>query len=217
MRIRNQILVMKMRKHKLGLRNRTLTDQFAICGRVVDRIAARPPGKRKYVKLTALVAARLKAEGSDEQVRQLRNQLKAALTARNADFKKYRTAVGYAAQAASFDATSEGELLAAGLSLEAPKAPIGLASAPTKLRSVPVLDGSTGAVALRWKRPVRRCIFVIEYTTDVESQTGWRREYGTEAARRVVRGLAPGQTYMFRVAAQNTAGVGAWSYILARA
>jgi hypothetical protein len=208
---------MKLIKFKLGLRNRTMADQFKICGRVVEHIAKLPAGKRQHVKLTELQTGRSKAEASDTQVRQLRVQLKAALSRRNEDFKKYRTAVVLASMGASLDATSASEVIEAGLDLEAPKAPVGLASAPTELRSVPVLDGSTGAVGLRWKRPVRRCFFVIERTTDLESQTGWKREYGTQAARHIVRGLKPGQAYLFRVAAQNTAGVGAWSYILARA
>ena len=104
------------------------------------------------------------------------------------------------------------ELALGGGLLEGATGSIGLADAPTRLRVMPV--NVNGAVKLRWKRPVRRCFFTIEMTTEPEAKTGWTQVGPTtfpSSARQVISGLQPGVLYWFRVCAHNSAGQGPWS------
>ena len=50
-------------------------------------------------------------------------------------------------------------LLAAGAGVKKAKQPVGKPGVPTLLRVIST--ESEGAVRLRWKRPVRRCVFLI--------------------------------------------------------
>jgi hypothetical protein len=68
-----------------------------------------------------------------------------------------------------------------------------------------------GRVRLRWKRPVRRCAFSIEATTDPAARSGWKHAATCIRQSCVVGGLESGVKYWFRVAASNAHGQGPWS------
>lgn len=207
----------KTSEYKLGLRNQTLAKQYEICGHFVRSVEALPPERRPHVDLTKLQEQRTKAEVANGRLEDLRGQLRAAVSARREELRKYREVVEYAAMGVSFSVSNDGELLEAGLKLRAPKTPIGLPGEPTELRSRPVEANPTGKVALAWKRPVRRCFFRVEYALDAEGQDGWKFVICTSNTKVTAVGLEPGRTYWFRVAAQNTAGQGPWAYLQVRA
>jgi len=175
-------------------------------------VAKAPAEKRKGVDVENLHSLRAAAEASHREVAQLQVELKAAITRRNDRLVKYCDAVNCSAFGVSASAETGLDLVSCGLKLEAPKRPIGLPNAPTNFRAVPF--ALNGAVKLRCKRPVRRCFFTIEMTTDPQAKTGWIRldpEGSSCAASWVIRGLQPGVLYCFRVSAHNTAGQGPWS------
>jgi len=91
-----------------------------------------------------------------------------------------------------------GELLAGGLELPRSKSPVGRPDAPDRFRAE--RTASSGTVRLRWKRPVRRCVFNVEYTTDAAGHKDWQPHTTCTAARCELQGLEPGRLYWFRVA-----------------
>ena len=183
----------------------------------MTNLEALPAERRPYADLARLQAERAEAEATRGLVEDLRRQLKAALSQREVDFRKYRQSVELAAMGMSSAVRNDVELLEAGLKLRAPKSPIGLPGEPTAMRTRPVGAEPTGKVALAWKRPVRRCFFLVEYAVDAEGRDGWKKLESTPKTWVMVSGLEPGRTYWFRGAAQNTAGPGPWAYFQVRA
>jgi hypothetical protein len=196
---------------KVGLRNKTIAERYRICAPIVDAIAALPPEKRKGVRLAELLDARAAAETANEDVHRLTAELNAAISRRKSDLARYCYCVSSTAQAIDCIVGHESEVYACGLSTEKPKLPVPVPDAPTHFRSVPFV--AEGAVKLAWKRPCRRCWFIVEMTTDPSATTGWTetRINSLSAAKTIVRGLQPGVLYWFRVRAGNPAGYGPWS------
>jgi hypothetical protein len=67
-------------------------------------------------------------------------------------------------------------------------------------------------MGLRWKRPVRRCAFLIQMTSDQAAATGWQQVAisGNRQSCEVTR-LESGVKCWFRVAPTNAHGQGPWS------
>jgi hypothetical protein len=193
-----------MKRFKLGFGNRTILEQIAICRRVADGIAKLPAAH----PVAESVAA---ASDANAEVESLKTALRAALARR--DTKVHAMRDHTTAAASSIMAATGGEpaaLLAAGLGVVKAKQPVGRPDAPTQLR---VLGTDfEGKVRLRWKRPVRRCAFLVQLTTDPAAVRGWKPA-GVVSIRQTcyVPGLASGEKYWFRVAATNTHGPGPWS------
>jgi hypothetical protein len=68
-----------------------------------------------------------------------------------------------------------------------------------------------GVVRLRWKRPVRRCAFLIQMTTAPAATRGWKQVGLSIRQSCEVTGLKGGLKCWFRVAASNAHGLGPWS------
>lgn len=205
---------MKRIKYKLGLRNLPAREKMTRARRIVNGLARLPLEKRVHVRLEELQASRAETEALEKEHARLVVAARATLSRLKAARAGYFHKLDGAAVHLSFSAQSAADFQAAGLDVKAPLTPIGLAAAPTELRAVPVGGERMGKVGLHWKRPVRRCVFLIEYTSDSKGHTGWQNFRGTETAKRVVDGLEPGRLYWFRVAALNSAGTGPWSAIL---
>jgi hypothetical protein len=199
-----------MKRFKLGFGNRPISEQINICRRVAHGIGKLPAEQRQ--KLARHPVAELVAEAADAvtEVEVLKTTLRAAVAKRN---EKVATLRHHTTMAAVMVTTlTDGDpvaLLAAGVGVKKAKHPVGKPGAPTLLRVIST--ESEGAVSLRWKRPVRRCAFIIQMTTVPSATRGWQQVAISIRQSGTVSGLKSGQKCWFRVAASNAHGQGPWS------
>ncbi len=108
------------------------------------------------------------------EVELLKTALRAALQKRNdrAAIMRHHTTRA-SADIAIATGSDPAALLAAGVGVKKAKQPVGKPGAPTLMRVVST--ESEGAVSLRWKRPVRRCVFLIQMTTAPAATRGWKQ------------------------------------------
>jgi Fibronectin type III domain len=203
-----------MKRFKLGFGNRTVLEQIAICRRVAAGIARLPAAHRKYAANHPVADSADEAAAAHAEVESLKTALKVALARREAKLRAMRGRTTSAALMVMTAATGDpAAMLAAGLGIVRDKKPVGLPGAPTRLRVV--LTDFEGRVRLRWKRPVRRCVFRVEMTTDRAAKSGWKQAAICVRQTCDVTGLVSGKKYWFRVAANNARGQGPWSQAVA--
>jgi hypothetical protein len=150
------------------------------------------------------------AAAAHAEVESLKTALKAALAKRSTKVEAMRDRTTSAASALT--AATGGDpvaLLAAGLGIVKDRQPVGKPGAPGQMRVIST--DYEGRVRLRWKRPVRRCAFRVEMTTDRAARIGWKQAAICVKQTCDVTGLASGRKYWFRVAASNAHGQGPWS------
>jgi hypothetical protein len=199
-----------MKRFKLGFGNRTVLEQIAICRRVADGIAKLPPKHREAVARHPVAASVAEATDAVVAVESLKTTLRAALVRRNTKVSAMRDHTTDAAAVINLATGGDPEaLLAAGVGVKKPKQPVGKPGAPTLLRVLST--ESEGAVTLRWKRPVRRCAFLIQMTTAPAATRGWKQVAISIRQTCTVTKLKSGQKCWFRVAATNAHGQGPWS------
>lgn len=202
-----------MKQHKLNFSNRTIPQQLAICRRVAEGVAKLTPEQRAVFAEHDVGARTDEAEESVAEAEQLKVALKAALIRRNQKVQLARSAATFAASGISLVTGGEPvAMLAAGLDLVRAKQPAGLPGVPEHFRGQ--MTEFEGRVKLRWQRPVRRCSFAIEATTDPSARTGWKHQLNCFKQKCEVRELVSGQKYWFRVAASNAHGQGPWSQVV---
>jgi hypothetical protein len=199
-----------MKKPKLNFGNKTILEQLAICRRVADGAAKLPAEHREKIAEHDVAGRTEEAQQANAEVESLKIALKSALRQRDEKVRAARDASS-AAAGLIFIVTNgnAAAMLAAGLDIVRDKQPVGLPDAPGQLRVLPV--DFEGTVRLRWKRPVRRCSFIVEATTDPAAQTGWKRQLTCFKQSCTVKDLAGGKKYWLRVAAANAHGQGPWS------
>jgi hypothetical protein len=199
-----------MKRYKLGFGNRTVLEQIAICRRVADGIARLPAKHRQAMVGYPVAASVAEAVEAVAEVETLKTALRTALVRRNAKASAMR---GHTTDAATIlnTATSSDPvaLLAAGVGVKKAKQPLGKPGAPALMRVVGT--ESEGAVILRWKRPVRRCVFLIQMTPASAATRGWQQVAISIRQSCTVTALKSGQKCWFRVAATNAHGQGSWS------
>jgi hypothetical protein len=199
-----------MKRHKLNFGNRTVTEQLAICRRVADGAAKVPKEHRHHFTPFDLPGRLADAEAAHADVERLKHALKAALSRRNETLRHARNSASANAGLLAILANGEpAALLAAGLGVVRDKQPVGLPSAPANLRVLPT--DFEGRAPLRWQRSVRRCVFLVEATTDAAARTGWKQVRSVTKQSCEVTGLTSGKKYWFRVCAVNAHGQSAWS------
>jgi hypothetical protein len=157
-----------------------------------------------------VAASVAEAAAACTQVESLKTALRAALTRRDLKVRAMRDHTTAAANGI-FAATGGDplKLLAAGVGIVKTKQPVGRPAAPTRMR---ILSTEfEGTVRLRWKRPVRRCVFTIQTTTAPMATRGWKQAALSLRQTCDVTGLVSGAKYWFRVAATNAHGQGPWS------
>ncbi len=199
-----------MKRFKLGFGNKTVLEQIAICRRVAAGIAKLPAAHRRFMTGQLVADSVAEAAEAHAEAEALKTSLKAALVKRATKVRAMRDCTNSAASALT--AATMGDpaaLLAAGLGIVKEKQPVGMPGTPSRLRVV--LTDFEGRVRLRWKRPVRRCTFLVEMTTDRAARTGWKQVTICVKQTCDVTGLASGRKYWFRVAASNAHGQGPWS------
>jgi hypothetical protein len=199
-----------MKRHKLGFGNRPISEQINICRRVAHGIGRLPAELRQ--KLARHPVADLVAEAAEAvtEVEVLKTSLRSALAKRDKKVAVMRDHTTTAAQFINMLTSGDpAALLAAGVGVTKAKQPVGKPGAPTSLRVVST--ESDGAVSLRWKRPVRRCTFIIQMTTAPAATRGWQQVAISVRQSCTVTGLKSGAKCWFRVAATNAHGQGPWS------
>ena len=194
---------------KLGFRNKSIPELLAICRRFIESVARVPADRSRYVPLAERQSQLAGVEAAVTQVDALRTDLRAAIAARNEQVRNLCQSVTSDACGVLNVAENKTDIVAAGLALPKPKLPKGKPAAPTFLRGQPGRKG--GAVELRWKRPLRRCAFTVEFTSSPQAQAGWKVAFASTKAKCVVEGLRPGAQHWFRVCAVNAHGQGPWS------
>jgi hypothetical protein len=193
---------------KLNLHNLPALELLTRCEQHAANINALAEPLRVNVRLTQLNDAVAAARASHDEVEALRVRLKAALTRRNQNLRAARTettsACGMVAVNANLDPTA---ISAAGLPLKSAKQPIGKPGVPAYFTAAPGDD--EGEVKLKWKRPVRRCTFMLQMRR--EGETKWQMQSGGGGTKEVVGKLPTGAKLWFRVCAVNAHGAGPWS------
>jgi hypothetical protein len=205
---------MHRRGIKLGFRNKSAEERMGICRRTIRGFKKAPaahllPGKREELQEKLAVA-----EENMALVARLRSELRTALGERNKSVKELCHAVTFAAKGfvgnVSFDGPA---MLKGGLELAAVWRRQPPPGAPKFFRAE--RGAHVGSVALRWKRPTRRCFFIVEATTDPSGRTGWERQVACTKAKCVLKDLEPGRLCWFRVAAIGSRGQSPWSQSVA--
>lgn len=199
-----------MKHYKLSFTNKSIPATLAICRRVSDGMARLPEDKRPPAVEFPVAERVAQAGAAVARVENLRAELRAAKTDRAMKVRAARIEATRAAERIFWHNPLDPALhLAAGLELEADKRPVGLPAAPGNFRAR--ATAFEGQVELRWKRPLRRCIFLIEMTTDPAAASGWTYMGTTVRQKFIVTNLAGGVKCWFRVRALNAHGHGPWS------
>jgi hypothetical protein len=199
-----------MKRFKLGFGNRTILEQIAICRRVEHGIGKLPERQRQSLARHPVAASVADAADAVAEVEVLKTSLKAALSRRDEKMgimRDHTTAAAFAITALT--GGDPAALLRAGMEIKKAKQPVGRPGAPALMRVIGT--ESEGAASLRWKRPVRRCAFLIQMTTAPTATRGWRQVAVCIRQSCTVTGLKSGLKCWFRVAANNSYGQGPWS------
>lgn len=201
-----------MQRHKLDFRNKKHQDQLATFDRVLAGCDAQPAEQRQKIdKLDEFRGQAAAAHASHERIASLRADLKAELSNRTVIFRNARqNAVRVAGELAANAKFEPAAMQAAGLALAASKTMrLGPPGAPDHFRIEPT--DSVGEAMLRWKRPLRRCSFEVQWHTDPPNADNWQHKDICFRQSYLARGLLSGAKCWFRVRAANTAGYGPWS------
>jgi hypothetical protein len=199
-----------MKRFKLGFGNRSIIEQLDICRRVAHGIGKLPAEQRQALAAHPVAASVAEATDAVTEVAVLKSALRAALVRRDQKAAAMRHHTTMAAVVITLLTGGDPvALLAAGVGVKKAKQPVGKPGAPTLLRIVST--ESEGAVSLRWKRPVRRCAFLIQMTTAPAAMRGWQQVALSLRQSCTVTKLKSGQKCWFRVAATNAHGQGPWS------
>jgi hypothetical protein len=198
-----------MKRFKLGFGNRSLLEQISICRRIADGIGKLPAEHRRDLARHPVAASVTEAADAYTQVESLKIALRAALARRDFMVRAMRQHTTAAANGLTAVTGDPVTLLAAGVEIAKTKQPVGQPAAPTLMR---ILSTEfEGTVRLRWKRPVRRCAFIIQITTAPTATRGWKQVAICVRQTCDVKELKSGAKYWFRVAATNAHGQGPWS------
>lgn len=196
---------------KLGFRTATIDQKLATCGQFTRAMAKLPSDQRQWMNLAELEEFLATATAEDALMRKLKGELKAAHTRRKLAVKKVcdRT-MDYALVYAACFAEDEKGIRAAGLVPQSSRQKrTGPPGAPTNLRATPM----HGAAKLRWKNPMRRSYFVLEYKEGSLSNGEWlkREVHWATRSNIIIPDLVPGVLYYWRVQARNSNGHSPWS------
>ena len=202
-----------MKRHKLNFGNRSALQQLAICQRVADSVAKLPAEHRAALAEHPIADSTQAAAAACAAVEAAKAALKMALHHRQTKLQTARDcANNVGLKLSALTAGDPAVLLAAGLEIARDKSPVGKPAAPGNVRAD--VTEFEGRVKLRWQRPVRRCWFDVQATTDPTATTGWKKLLTCFKQTCEVSGLESGKKYWFRLAASNAHGQGPWSQVV---
>ena len=110
------------------------------------------------------------------------------------------------------DSTSNGDeakILSSGMSVKAKPVPIGSLPQPTALAATE--GDNEGEIDLSWDKVFGARSYVVEYTPEPITPTGWKSGGVSTKSSKSISSLQSGVKYWFRVAAVGAAGQGPWS------
>jgi hypothetical protein len=199
-----------MNRYKFGFRNRSAAEQLLFCERLLVPIAALPPERRSEEYLTNAQGVVAETRASENRIGQLRAELKAEISRRKELLPKMRNAtIRIAMNVAILCQHDAVKMMEIGLELEAPKnVRVG---PPGAVNIRGEASAREGEVVLRWKRPLRNCIFEVQLCVDPLTADKWKQCNIALRQTSRVKGLQSGVKYWFRVRASNANGEGPWS------
>ena len=196
---------MKRQNFKLGFRNASAEKQLEIFGHTLTRLGSLPAAARQDVDLPGLQAVVDAAHTSRQRIRQLKAELKQEVAGHQTHLRAARVATTQACLKTAVNVKGEPAAMAAtGLPLASSWQKAAVPAAPQNLRAR--ATESAGEIRLDWKRPLRRCFFKVEFTTNPTNENGWQIVGGTRSQSLTVPGLKAGRVYYFRVRAENIHG-----------
>jgi hypothetical protein len=200
-------------KPKLAFRNKTPEEKIVICQKFFNGLAKLSEAERVKLRSLQFEDAFGAARTVMSEVARLRSQLSTAIRVRNRAVREMCLAARGTAQGYAVWVSHEpARLIKTGLEVPVPRRPIGLSPAPKLLRTE--RGSKAGTIVFRWKRPVRRCTFIVEFTSHPTGQKGWKQYVNCTKAKCLVKDLEPGQLYWFRVSVINAAGQSGWSQMI---
>jgi hypothetical protein len=197
-----------MRRPKLSFKDKPVAEQLNLARRVANSIAGDAALAARVTRLGQLQAVLAETDAAVLALALAHTAWKTELTRRNEALRRLRLVTRSAMQELLALGAGETELLAAGLELSRPRAPIGVLPAPVNVRA----QGGAfeGSIKLTWDPlRVRRPVYQLQIR-DVPNGA-WRMLEVKLRRQHVVRGLVSGRLYEFRVAGAGAAGLGAWS------
>jgi hypothetical protein len=196
-------------RHKLGFRNQTVPQKISICSRFIRAMRKQPEATRQAVRLSAREGELTAATAATALVENLRKQLRTAVADRNKKVGVLCFGTTISSLAYSALSKTESELRAGGLDIIRRGKPSVRPAVPAKFRSR--LTRREGTVSLRWTRPLRRCSFVVQISTNPSDSGSWKHCLTCCTTHCLIQGLTPGVRYWFRVHALNRQGHGSWT------
>lgn len=204
-----------MQRYKLDFRNQNHLAQLAIFRRLAAGCDTLTAAQQQDIPALAdLLASTAAADASHARIASLRADMKAELARRKKLFAAARSDAGRVSRGlAGCVNWQPAAMQGVGLELPAPNTVrLGPPPAPENLRVAPTT--TEGEVRLRWKCPMRRCYFEVQWHADPADADHWQPEDGTSRHSCVVKGLVSGKKYWFRIRANATAGPGPWSQLV---
>lgn len=206
----NHEVPMKIPHIKLGFRNASSLKHLVICDDLLAKLGNLPAAAQQRMDLPKLKATVATAHASRQRIQMLKADLKHQVAAHKLHLRACREETKKVGWSVLANAHAQRQAITdTGLPLAAPWKKVGVPAAPLNVTAR--ATEFAGEIRLDWKRPVRRCLFHVEFTTDPTNEKGWKIASGSRAQSFTVPGLVAGKVYWFRVRAENIHGKSPWS------
>jgi Fibronectin type III domain len=203
-------VIMKQKNFKLGFRNASAEKQLKICDTHLGRFANLTADAQADMDLAGLQTIVATAHASRQRIQMLRAELKHTIAIHRTHLRAAREAVSRACLHTLVQTNGNpAAMTAAGLTVRKDWQKVGVPAAPQNLTAA--ATAFAGEILLRWQRPLRRCFFRMEFTTNPKDENSWRPLGGERAQSFRAKELTPGKLYWFRVRAENIHGASPWS------
>lgn len=199
-----------MAKVKLNLSTLTTTEKVQLARTIVTAMTGNATYATPVPSLASLTADAddLETKDNDREVKSLAAQAATSLLhdAEAALDKRLAQMGNYVEVASDGD---EAQILSAGMSVRAPRTPVG--SLPAVQSLAATSGDQPGECDLIWQPILKAKNYVVEKSPDPITPTSWQQVGFSSKSRFTVTGLTSGTKYWFRVAALGTGDPGPWS------
>lgn len=199
----------KMPKAKLELKEKDDEQLAAYCANHKAKMAGNATFPAPIPAPAIFDAALADFQAKLASVASLRDSLAQAVAARNASRAVLEGAMTQRGGYVEITATTEAQMLSAGIEPRNPGAPVGQLPAPGGL--VATMGDLEGEIDLAWNRVRGASSYVIDCRAYNDPTAQWQQAKISNKSSCTVGGLVSGKKYTFRVRAIGSAGEGAWS------